>query len=190
MYVHLCIFIHMSVHICAHIFPICAASAGEGAQQAVSCVNASPASSWGAGGKLFPSDHQSGFWLIRAMILMIMIRIGWVLNVFGKSFWSRSSQFQRQEMVAPYSKRVLFVCERNLAESAMAEVNFQILSFLCMWEKMQNCIFLFFGVVVYFVVRQSSTTWVLTWQEAGRVILLVPRWLIDFQNLFFVNFNT
>ena len=122
MYVHLCIFIHMSVHICAHIFPICAASAGERAQQAVSCVNASPASSWGAGGKLFPSDHQSGFWLIRAMILMIMIRIGWVLNVFGKSFWSRSSQFQRQEMVAPYSKRVLFVCERNLAESAMAEV--------------------------------------------------------------------
>ena len=25
--------------------------------------------------------------------------------------------------MAPYSKRVLFVCERNLAESAMAEVS-------------------------------------------------------------------
>ena len=185
MYVHLCIFIHMSVHICAHIFPICAASAGGRAQQAVSCVNASPASSWGAGGKLFPSDHQSWLWLIRAMILMIMIRIGWVLNVFEKSFWSRSSQFQRQEMVAPYSKRVLFVCERNLAESAMAEVTFHIFVSLHVEKKLAYfSLFLFFGVVVYSVVRQSSTTWVLTWQEAGRVILLVPRWLIDFQNLF------
>ena len=37
---------------------------------------------------------------------------------------SRSSQFQRQESgLAPYSKRVLFVCERNLVESVMAEVD-------------------------------------------------------------------
>ena len=36
----------------------------------------------------------------------------------------RSSQFQRQESgLAPYSKRVLFVCERNLVESVMAEVD-------------------------------------------------------------------
>ena len=82
MYVHLCIFIHMSVHICAHIFPICAASAGERAQQAVSCVNASPASSWGAGGKLFPSDHQSGSECFRKEFLFLGR-----LSSNGKRWW-------------------------------------------------------------------------------------------------------
>ena len=81
------------------------------------------------------------------------------LNVFGKSFCSRSSQFQRQEMVAPYSKRVLFVCERNLAESAMAEVTFQILSFLCMWKK---------NAKLHISPSFCSLVWLLCCQAASR----------------------
>ena len=61
-----------------------------------------------------------------------------------KSFPIRSSQFQRQESgMAPYSKRVLFVCERNLAESAMAEVSSTFFFFFSV------SFFLFFGLCLY-----------------------------------------
>ena len=59
---------------------------------------------------------------------------------FEESSPSRSSQFQRQETgLAPYSKRVLFVCERNLAESAMAEVTFTFLVFVFELFSVTRC---------------------------------------------------